>query len=109
MRLCPGDKNLLLQNILVTVVMIDADPALSFMQSPVHISRKNKIDVSLLADTDNLDVMLLPDVPEVAPLVSSEAEYPDQLSVLREPRPQLSLLFKGNYADILVRHIIDVA
>ena len=72
------------------------------MNSPVHISVKNKINIPLITDSHNLDIVLISGISEIPILQLPEAEYPIYFAAPRSIGPQVSLLCKSNYCAAVI-------
>ena len=95
-------KYLFLYHVLVAVIMINANAAVSFMISAAHISINHKIHIAVFFYAKKLNIMVRICIPGITVNISAETEHIRKLSAFRRIGPQLSFPYKGHYRGIFV-------
>ena len=93
-RSVAGDKGLLLYRVLHNIVIINRNSDLPFMFAAVHISDYCKYCVPVSIHFQQLDFMLLGQIPYIRILCYSKAEYEGYLICILVIIPQFIGLYK---------------
>ena len=101
-------KHLFLYHVLVAVIMINTNAAVSFMISAAHISINHKIHVAVFFYAKKLDVMVHICISGIAVNISAKAEYVHKFTAFRRIGPQLAFPDKGHYRSVFVCHVGDI-
>ncbi len=94
-RYITGHKHLLLTDILLGIIMVNSYAYLSLVAIRVHIAIYQEIHGTCLFYTDDLDLMVLVELPHIQRIAGTEAEYFGELAGGPMEGVQFSSLHKG--------------
>ena len=88
--------------------MVYTDTAVSFPDTPVHISIQHKIHISVVFHTNDLNIVLVSCISEISIILLTEAENSGKLTICRRIGPQITLLNKCQNSGSFIHHIFHI-